>query len=29
MEDVVALLDAKAEAPKPRGPYKARTPKAA
>ena len=29
MEDVVALIDARAEAPKARGPYKPRTPKAA
>jgi hypothetical protein len=28
MEDVVALLDARAEPPKPRGPYKPRGPKA-
>jgi hypothetical protein len=28
MEDVVALIDAQAEAPKPRGPYKPRAPKA-
>jgi hypothetical protein len=28
MEDVVALIDARAEAPKPRGPYKARAAKA-
>jgi len=27
MEDVVALIDARAEAPKPRGPYKPRAPK--
>jgi hypothetical protein len=29
MDDIVALIDARAEAPKARGPYKARQPKQA